>query len=340
MSYRRSFTKRIAIHYSGTVHYPASQEGGSVSYSGTEYEDVEVNVEVDTNPFDSSVQHCNTTVGLLTGAVVATESAQIASIKSNAAKIGQTIVDGFFKTVRSEISQQIMELSNRIEATLLHLNALTKRCIGKRQQMEQDYNRLSEHYLKMFEDLNSELKNRVYELDRPTFIFKQESDKSSYRALGSDMVGTVTVAGAENNRLEAKIGASVTKKRALDTIEKAYSFLEKQKQTSDILLNCIRDDAEAATYYIPVCYVETNNPMGQIDRNVYQPGRLGGLNKQGLITELRDKSWRAATKDSREQIQLHFNSEVSTHCTSSNSHDDRVRDYISRLFNINTIQTL
>ena len=44
MSYSRSFSKTIAIHYSGSVSYPASQSGGSVSYSGTAYEDVVVNI--------------------------------------------------------------------------------------------------------------------------------------------------------------------------------------------------------------------------------------------------------------------------------------------------------
>lgn len=114
MSYSRSFTKTIAIHYSGTVNYPASQNGGSVSFSGTEYEDVTVNVHVDTAPFDASVDHCNTSVGVLTGAVVATEAAQTASIRKNALKVGNTIIEGFFKTVRSEISQQIMELKIRL----------------------------------------------------------------------------------------------------------------------------------------------------------------------------------------------------------------------------------
>ena len=119
MSYSRSFSKTIAIHYSGSVSYPASQSGGSVSYSGTAYEDVVVNINVDTDAFDSSVRHCNNSVGALTGAVVATEGAQVASIRQNAIKIGQTIVDGFFSTVRSEISQQITELKNRISLSLL-----------------------------------------------------------------------------------------------------------------------------------------------------------------------------------------------------------------------------
>ena len=42
MSYTESFSRTIAVHYSGTVtvNYPASEHGGSTtaSYSGTAYE--------------------------------------------------------------------------------------------------------------------------------------------------------------------------------------------------------------------------------------------------------------------------------------------------------------
>ena len=59
MSYNRRFTRRVAVPYSGsmTVNYPASEHGGSktVYYDGTAYEDVEVDIHVDTSPFDASV---------------------------------------------------------------------------------------------------------------------------------------------------------------------------------------------------------------------------------------------------------------------------------------------
>lgn len=338
MSYRRSFTKRIAIHYSGSVHYPPSENGGSVSYSGTEYEDVVVNIDVDTESFDNSVHHCNNSIGLLTGAVVATEGAQVVSIKNNALKVGKTIIDGFFKTVRYEISQQIVELSNKIDATLLHLHELAKRCVDKQHQMEIDYNRISGRYLKIFDELNNELKNRIYEVDRPVFIFKQENDKSSYRAIGNDLVGTVVVSGKENGQLEAKIEASIIKKRTLDTIEQANCFLEKQKQTNNILHHCILNDNHAATYYVPVGFIETNGNDHQIYRRVYQTEAMNQMNNNELIDDFNKMQGKNASDQDINQIKLHFNTEVSTHYASSNSHDNRVKDYITRLFNFNTIQ--
>ncbi len=341
MSYSRSFTKRIAVHYSGRVSYPASQNGGTVSYSGTEYEDVTVNIKVDTDAFDSSVQNCNSSVNVLTGAVVATEGAQVVSIRNNALRVGQTIIDGFFKTVRSEISQQIMELTNKINATLLQLNEMVKRCNDKQHQMEVDYNRISKRYLKIFDDLNNELENRVYELDKPAFLFRETCDESSYRAIGSDLVGTVAVAGSENSQLEARISASIAKKRALDTIRKAHTFLEKQKQTDHILHDHILHENQEAVYYMPVCFVEKNNSKNQIDREIYQSNVLGRVDDNELIDSFRGETWSSMSPQEAQQIKLYFNNELSAHYTAaSNEHDDRVRACISRLFNINTIQVV
>lgn len=338
MSYSRSFTKRISVYYSGRVNYPASERGGSVSYSGYASEDVTVNIEVDTKPFDSSVEHCNASVGALTGAVIATEGAQVASIREKAKRIGQTVVDGFFKTVRSEISQQIMELSTRIEANLLHLRELAKRCIDKQSQMELDYNRISNRYVKIFEELNSELKNRIYELDRPVFVFKEDSDKSAYRLLGNDLVGTVTVAGAETSKLEARIGASFTKKRALDTLGKANKFLREQKETDCLLQSCKIDDDEDAEFYIPVCLVEMNETKQQFSRKMYQPGVVEDKVMAKMESVFFDHELQNTSQQDWEKIEQHFNTEIGNHYNTVDPHGERVRNYITRLFN-NTIQT-
>ncbi|HIZ87000.1 MAG TPA: hypothetical protein IAC03_02435 [Candidatus Coprenecus pullistercoris] len=339
MSYSRSFTKRIAVHYSGTVNYPASNTSGSVSYSGTAYEDVTVNIRVETDPFDYSVDDCNGHVGLLTGAVVATETAQVASIREKAIKVGDTIISGFFKTVRSEISQQISELSSRIDATLIHLVELSKRCLDKKRQMEVDYNRLSDRYMKVFDELNAELRNRVYELDKPTFKFRETSDKNSYRALGSDIVGTVAVAGAENSRLEALITASVVKKQAKDTIGMANDFLQKQKKTETLLHECIMDDSSDGQYYVPVCYMEACDEYNCIGREVYDTEGLF-FDKEYLMEAIGNRQWNgSADEGALGRIHNYFIDEVSANYDTADRHSGRVVEYINKLFNSNNIET-
>jgi hypothetical protein len=348
MSYRRSYKERIQVDYAGskyvTVDYPASERGGStsvqVNYSGTTYEDVTVNINVDTNPFDNSIAGCNNTVNMLTGAVVATETAQVASIDSNAKKVGQTIVEGFFKTIRSEISQQIMELSSRLDATLIHLHGLAKRCVGKQKQMETDYSQISVRYLKIFDDLNNELKNRVFELNRPAFDFKKESDNQAIRTSGNDLVGTVAVFGLESGELQAKISASITKKRALDTINKANIFLWKQKKLNATINQSIFDENVAATQYSPVCFIETDNGKGQTEKNVYRQDFLPQISQNTVIEDFQKQNWSAATKESKDKIQRYFNAEVSDYFTSVDSHASRVKDNIIKMYNFNAIQSI
>ncbi len=339
MSYRRSFNKTIAVHYSGSVSYPASQNGGSTSFSGTAYEEVTVNIDVDTLPFDAGVESCNNSINLLTGAVVATEAAQIASIDSNAKKVGSTIVEGFFKTIRSEISQQIMELSQRIDANLMHLRELAKSCTSKQKQMETDYNRISNRYLKIFDDLNNELSNRIYELNKPAFVFKKESDNHAIRTTGNDLVSTVAVFGKEGSELQAIISASVTKKRALDTINQANVFLWKQKKLENTVNQCMRNENIDAHIFAPICFIETQNEKNQIDKNVFLPDFLPQTDFNALIDDFKNQNWTNDVKEKHDNIRHYFNAEVNDAYSSNIQHENRVKEMIARIFDLNSIKS-
>ncbi len=63
MSYSRKYHETITVRGSKTVtvSYPKSESGGSktVTVDYVENVPVDVNIHVDTNPFDDSVEHCN-----------------------------------------------------------------------------------------------------------------------------------------------------------------------------------------------------------------------------------------------------------------------------------------
>jgi len=339
MSYRRSYSQRIAIHYSGSVSYPASQSGGSASYSGTVYEDVNVNIDVDTDSFDRSIANCNSNVNLLTGSVVATEAAQIASIDSNAKKIAGTIIGGFFKTVRSEISQQIMELMNEIDSHLIKLHELAKSCVDKQKLMESDYHNTSSRYLKIFDNLNKELENRIFELNKPAFVFKNNSNKHADRITGNDMVSTVAVFGKEGGGLQTKIGASIAKKRALDTINQANVFLWKQKKLDSTINRSMLNENTTATRFAPVCFIETYEDKSQIEKKVYQPDFLLKTNPNELVEKFKNQNWTATEKEKKDTIQRYFNAEVNQTYSTNDPRDNRVKEMIVKIFDVNSIKS-
>lgn len=339
MSYSKSFTRRISVPYSGSVsyHYPASQSGGSGTayYSGTAYEDVNVNVYVDTDPFDASVANTNTKVNSLTGAVAATEAAEIAAIEASSKKVAQTIVKGFFGLIRSDISQQVMELTKSIESHLYHLKEMGKRCIDKQRQMEVDYNRLANNYMKIFADLNSELDHRVHELNRPVFDFRKDCVAQTDRMSSNDLISTVTVSGAEESALTAQIQASFVKKRAMDTIETANRFLSKQKATANTIDRSMIKDQTEGSRYIPVCFMETVGENKCIERKVYQPDEGLVSDKSQLIDRLKDAITGVNQNGNEDIVTRFFNQEVAAQFKGADGHDGRVRNTILKLYNIN-----
>ena len=344
MSYSRSYQETITIKGSKheTVRYPATENGGSMPIT-VYYEEsvpVNININVDTTPFDQSVNGCNNSVNMLTGAVVATEMAQIASIDHNAKKVGTTIVEGFFKTIRSEISQQIVELSQKIDAHLMHLRELAKSCTAKQKQMETDFNRISSRYLKIFDDLNNELSNRIYELNKPAFVFKKECDNHAIRTVGNDLVSMVTVFGAEGSALQAKIMASLAKKRASDTITQANVFLWKQKKLENTVNQCMLNENIAAKKYAPVCFFETQNQQSQISKNVYQPDFLPPNKSLEMIEAFGNQSWSSASKENKDNIQRYFNAEVGNAYSLNSQRSNRVKEMIVQIFDVNSINSI
>jgi len=350
MSYTRNYRETITVNGSKTVSvsYPASQNGGSTSATVhyTEEVPVSVNIHVDTNSFDKSVNHVNGNVDLLTGAVLATEAAEIASKATNAVKVGDTIVNGFFSYIRSEISQQIAELSQNIDAHLMHLKELAQSCLSKKTQMEGDYVRISGRYVKIFDDLNNELSNRVFELDKPAFVFKKETDNQKIRTSSNDLVNTVTVCGIESSDLQSKIGASIAKKRALDTLNKAKVFLWQQKKLNTTIQHSMLNESVPCSIYAPCCYVETNNANNQIDKNIYSTDFLSVLKDKSKNNEIVEQfssnsiSWSIPSQVAQKNISLYFNTELNNSSTANDQHSLRVREMILKIASIASINVI
>lgn len=350
MSYSRKYHETITVRGSKTVtvSYPKSESGGSktVTVDYVENVPVDVNIHVDTDPFDDSVESCNTNVNLLTGAVVATEVAQIASIDKNSKKVANTIIDGFFGYIRSEISQQIAELTQGIDSQLMHLRELSKAVVDKKRQMEGDFLRISSRYIKTFDDLNNELSNRIFELDKPTFVFKKELDNQSIRTTNNDLVNTVAIFGKEGSELQSKISASIAKKRALDTLNKAKVFLWQQKKLNNTVQQSMLNESTASLQYSPVCFMETRADKNQITKGVHAPSFVSALQENQTKNELIEQfnestnSWSAITKDYTDNLKLYFNSELNKSYTTADQHSVRVKEMIQKIANFGSIQTI
>jgi len=333
MSYTRTFHKTVTVHYSRTVSYPASQNGGTMNVSGSATEDVEVNIHVETDPFDGQVQRCNDSVKLLTGAIAATEVAQVESLRSNAKKVGKSIVDGFFKTVRSEISQQISALKSEVDATISHLHELAKRCADKRRQMQVDYDRITSRYTKTFTDLNRELENRIYMLDKQAFDLRRHTEKYTLPLLGSQLVGEAAVTSAEEAQATALMSAARSKSLAEDTIGHIDAYLQEQAKTDALLQKCTVPSTGRAVKYAPVIHFQRVSPSQSIDRNTYVPEAIMQFAKDDTDRRLQQYPWQKLTDEKMTAINQHFEENLSDGANGSSAHASRVREMARRLFN-------
>lgn len=253
MSYRRSYTGYV--HYSGTVSYPASQNGGSVSYSGSE--PVYITIDVDTNAFDASVGHCNNAVNALTGAVVATEAAQVESKRQASKQIASTIVKGFFDYVGADLSQKIKELSSKCESLFIALMGHKDNCLSKSKQMQDDYNRISKRYSKIFEDLDKETVSRIEVLDKPTFQFAESAQKLVDRNSNTELLGISTISANENIKLETVLSCSHVKQQASVLLDKANCYLQGTYRLANSVRDMLDDSQAENDILLPVMFVES-----------------------------------------------------------------------------------
>jgi hypothetical protein len=349
MSYTRHYSDTIyeTVHISGSVSYPASQNGGSTSVTLSKTISIPVNVSIDVNtiPFDSSVRHCGSNVNLLTDAVVAVESATILSKRKNSKKVADTIIGGFFSYVKSEISQQISEISQNLDAQLMHISELTKACLSKKKQMEGDYNRITGRYIKTFTDLNNELANRIHQLDKPVFHFRKDSDQQKARAFSNDLTTTVSVFGKESCSLQSKVCVSIAKKRAADTLGKAKLFLWQQKQLASTIQHSMLNESKADNIFITVCFVEFSNEK-QVDKNVYCPDYLSVLQEKENNNRLLEKfsadncKWTRISPADEKGLSFYFNKELNANMPANNMHSTRVREMIQSISKLSSINVI
>ena len=367
MSYTRHFKKAIDIPLSISVSDPSvhgnsdgsvSRSSGSVNinFNGDHYsipigstgggshrdcghkESVEVVIEVDTEPFDDSIGSCKTHVDALTGSVVATEAAQVASVAENSKKVATTIITGFFKNVQAEIGSRILELSQRVDSRLMHLREQAKMLQSKKEQMQTDYQRTKSRYIKLFDDLNKELENRVKALDEPIFKMVANVEGESGRMMNADFAEVVSVVAKENAALSAQIGATLAKKRAQQAISGATDFLRIQRRT-DMAINRSTISglkAEDGVFYLPVCYFEMNEVGGVVKHDcVYDRDHLPTAVRERVDDVIFSNPEKEASINpvERENVEKYFNTHVQEAMKASSSpHDIRVVNTISKLF--------
>ncbi|GHT76494.1 hypothetical protein FACS189463_1690 [Bacteroidia bacterium] len=184
------------------------------------------NYTVDTNPMAQEISTVSNHIKGTTTAVVAMQTAVVLAEAKAADHVCNNVNKGFYTLIRSQISQKIAKLQSEVDSHLMQLNAQRKQLLGIKNRMERDYNMISSRYLKLFNGLNQNLKQRVFELDKPTIDFAvREVEKVSNRT--KYLTATVPVSQLESLAASQKIIENKDNGQPKTEIESALLVLDR-----------------------------------------------------------------------------------------------------------------
>lgn len=156
--------------------------------------------------------------------------------------------------VKSDISTQITERKKQAENLLALLNTVVSRIRGLKDRMNADYQRKSENYVKLFQDLDDALKRRIQHLNKPAFDVRESAAKLFVDRTGKDGISGAFLSAAEEPSTKAKIEVAVLRKELQNSLGELFQRLcqEKSYERSMTEVQHLEPISEPKISYVPV----------------------------------------------------------------------------------------
>jgi hypothetical protein len=296
---------------------------------------------VDTKPMAEELKSVSRHVNGTTGAVVAMQTAVIIAEEKAADHVCNNVNKGFYSLIRSQISQKMAKLQSDVDSHLMQLLQQKNALSGIKYRMQKDYNMISHRYIKLFNGLNANLKQRVFELDKPTIDFAvKEVGKVSNRT--RYLTGIVPISQLETLSSSQRIISSNIRLRGLNVINSMNSFLMDMNQQKRLTEKILIDDsryAQNASVYIPIVLAECNRDKSEPNFEISVSNvLLDNVSKSTILNaanlKIDEIQW-----DTTSTIDSEIKSEFSK-LISDSSKSQRVNDMATKLFQSSTYQTI
>jgi len=237
--------------------------------------------------------------------------------------------------------QKMAKLQSEVDSHIMQLTQQKNALLGIKNRMKRDYNMISGRYIKLFNGLNSNLKSRIFELDKPTIDFAcREIEKISNRT--KYLTATVPITQLESITGSQRIIASNIKQRGLNVINSMRWFIHEMNLqkilTDQILIN--NNSALSATSYIPVAIYEFNRDISDhknieiVVSDIQMDSFSRSAIRNKAYTEFAQLEW-----SQKNVVSHHITSEFSK-LLSSSVKSKRIKDLALQLFQANTFQTI
>jgi len=316
MSYTQNYSGNV--HYSGSVSYsyPRSDSGGSgtAHYSGTV--PVYITINVNTDPFDGSVDNFNRNVDILTGSVIAMNGAQCLAIHETGKEVSNALVNGFFTTINSELSQQIVALDNAVKATLGKIMEQSKTVSEKKKQMEFDYNGITSRYLSHFLNLDKECYRRIHELDAHSFNLSEKVQKGLLSETQSNTAALNLLGIEESSSSKTFILISSLNRKTFDVLQTLHNYISQELKINSAVNSFLFDEniAGKTLIFIPVIWTESDMLEDtSVKQESFIPDNFDTSEKQavtdktdGFCSGLPQTAWEAMPETEREALNKEF----------------------------------
>ena len=289
---------------------------------------------VDTAPMAASVNSVSNHVAATTAAVVAMQTAVIASEKESAKKICANVDKGFFNLIQSQISMKITTCYTEMQAKLALLLEYSKTLSKTQERMEGDYNRVRRQYQQIFKGLDKALDNRISQLDKdPVKI--SEIRKKVVLGMFERHVPETVVTSAEVDATDQRIAISRIKDKtnnSLDFLTGKVNENHRYKQLMESVLYKSTSEIKQEEY-IPVIYsskqstLVTDTYVFSLNYPEYLPEQIKNAINLNILSQEE-----VCSDDKKEDFERKTVSEEFRALVASSPLDNRVAEQMMRLF--------
>ncbi len=296
---------------------------------------------IDTNPMANEMRSVSRNIQGTTAAIVGMKAAVIKAEQNAADHVCRNVNKGFYTLIHSQISQKIAKLQSEVDSHIMKLNQLRKQLLSIKERMERDYGMISQRYIKLFNGLNKNLEQRVYELDKPIMEFAMK-DINTISNRKKHMTATVPTSQKESLSISQKILTSNMKFQGMRVIDSMSRFLMDMKKqdelTQKILLNTSSLEKDACLM-VPVIISESRyDKYGNTRLDVIPPSEgLSGKAQESICSAISMVAMKFDWQE--ESLSNEIKSEFSKYLSSSSA-PQRVKDMANKLFSSNNVQTI
>lgn len=308
-----------------------SVNGHSTSKTVVLEEPVDIYVEIDDNPYNSSVRKCGGHVENLCASVNQCNAAEIANKLASTQQIASHISKGFLGYITSSLDIQNMEEVSNLEAVYAELQSQAAELTNRKAVMADDYEILTTRYSALFDNLDRELEQRIHMLMEPCFRFVLDSSKEVSRNTNSSLSAMALVGHKEQLDVQARVSAIRVKQRASELIDSAKCYLLGQKKLARKIEHVLIGGCKNARWMLPVVVIKKTGAAGEAEMEVVMNEKTArmGVNEGKVRQNVQNTSLPAMTQEDKRRIGKHLEREIQALGTSE--HDKRVAGMMRKL---------